>query len=454
MSRIPAVRALRRSSPAVAALAAVWAADVALRAWQFWPARRGLGATRYGDAAEYERIARLPVWSLQFFTEHKPFGYPLFLLLLGRDQSAVVWAQLAISIGCWSFLAWVVARRMPRPAAPFAAGSILLLSSAWPVAQWDTLVLTESLTLSLLAALVALGILCLEQPDGRRLAAFAAAALALTSLRDASGAAAALLCLVLAATLVARRPRLAALAALTAVGCVALVVATSSVRRWEILVADQVGKGAAANPAELAYFRAHGMPAVPQLARIVFADTRSPLPAHTFLTDPRLRTLIPWFMAHGRSTYEDYLLTHPAASLATPLERLTTLLGDTGLATYRAPGFRALTGGAGALAYPGEGGHALDLLLVALGLAAVALLRGAAGRELVLPLATAALAVPLTVLIWDGEPSEVARHMLLAGVAARTGALVTGWLAVSALVRQRSAVTAARRRLQPGSAAL
>ena len=452
MARVPALRALRRPSPAGAAVAAVFAAGAALRVWQFWPARHGLGAGRYGDAAEYARIARLPVLSVRFFTEHKPFGYPLFLAALGRDQSAVVWAQLALSVACWSFLAWVVARRVPRPAAPLAAASILLLSCAWPVAQWDTLVLTESLTLSLLATLVALGVLCLERPSGRRLAAVAAAAVALTSLRDASGAAAALLCLVLAAALAARRRRLAAVAALTAVACVALVVTTSSVRRWEILVADQVGKGAAANPAELAYFRAHGMPAVPHLARIVFADTRSPLPAHTFLTDPRLERLVPWFLAHGRSTYEGWLLTHPSASLATPLERLPTLLGDTGLATYRAPGFRALTGSAGALAYPGEGGHMLELLLVVAGLASIALLRGAAGRELVLPLATAALAVPLAVLIWDGEPSEVARHMLLAGVAARTGALVAGWLAVAALYRRRTASAAARRRVLAATA--
>ncbi|HUZ81722.1 MAG TPA: hypothetical protein VMU73_05700, partial [Gaiellaceae bacterium] len=385
------------------------AAYTGARLWLFWPARAGVGPTRYGDAVEYLRVSRLSLLSLQFYTEHKPFGYPLVLKIAGRDQALVVWLQLAVSIACWAFLAIVIARRVRGARVRwFAAATVLLFSASWPIAQWDTLVLTESLSLSIFALLAGLAFVYVDRPRRGLVVVLVSVALFFTALRDANGLLAAIVLALVAITLAARRRRGVAMLLLGAAAtCVLLVAATSSVRRWEILFADQIGKRVVANPTELSYFRAHGMPLPAHLSSIIFSDTRGPHPAASFEHDPRLARFMPWFMSEARPTYESYLLSHPADSVGAPLRKLPVMLSDSGLSTYRAPGFRELPNVVEELIYPSDGGRLLSLELALLGVAALGVLRGLWQRDWVLPLGLVLGSVPLAVFVWDGEPSEV-----------------------------------------------
>ena len=423
-------RSLRPRAHALVVLG--FAAWLAARLWAFWPARDPVGAERYADTAEYLRVAHGAIFSMRFFTEHKPFGYPLFLDAM-PSLPAVPFVQFALSTAAWAFLAAVVARRTAHPwGRACAGGAILSLALAAPVAQWDSLLLTESLSLSLFVVLAASLMLVHEKASAARVASACLAGLALASLRDTNAFCFALLALPVAALVVRRSVRAAVALVVAAALAVALVAASSSVRRWQILTADQIGKRALLDPQMRDYFVARGMPVRPDLSSVIFEDTRRPLPAQTLMHDERLARFVPWFERSGRRTYETYLVTHPRASIARPVQEMPTILDSVGVGTYRSSRFSPLPlvgaayvdGGATALLWLGV------LSLVALPLVAA----GVSAASLVLPLVLGAWSVPMSVLVWDGEPSEIPRHALLVAVGVRVGVVLLAVAVGQALV--------------------
>lgn len=421
---------LRRAG-AVAALVLAYAG---VRMWMFWPARAGLGSSGFADAGEYLRVARLSLLSTQFYTEHKPFGYPLILKAFGENQGAVVWMQLAVSIASWLFLSAVAARcAQGRIARYGVAASLLAFSCAWPVAQWDTVLLTESVSISMFVILIGLGYRCIATPRPLVVVSLLSVALCFSSLRDTNGAiAAAVVLLVAVATVGPRRLRATAHLVAGAAACVLLVTVTSSPSRWQVLIADQIEKRVLLDPTARAYFQAHGMPVRPDLSAVLYDNTRSPTvsfdAASSLLRDPRLGYFRPWFLQHGNATYTSYLIDNPSASIGVPARRLPLILSDAALGTYRAPGFRTPPDVVERLVYPSSG---RSLILLELGLGSLAVLgvgRRTITRASVLPLGLMLSALPLAILVWDGEPSEVPRHALLVGVGSRLGLWVGCWL--------------------------
>ncbi|MFL5952743.1 MAG: hypothetical protein ACJ76I_01360 [Gaiellaceae bacterium] len=411
-----------------------------IRLWMFWPARAGLGAAVFGDAGEYLRVARLSLFSAQFSTEHKPVGYPLILKVFGEWQEAVVWMQLLVSVASWLFLAAVIIGRVPTRFGSLAAGIVLLgFSCAWPVSQWDTVLLTESLSVSFFVILIGIGVLCAERPRRTRLACLFATALAFSSLRDVNGVIAAVMLLLVAASLFrGLRPGVVAYIATAAATCMLLVVATSSSSRWQVLIADQIDKRVMLDPVALAFFRERGMPAHRDLSAVLYSDTRSPsVPfnaAATLRRDPRLAYFLPWFMEHGNETYKSYLLHNPAASIGVPTRRFPLILSDAGLDTYRASGFRALPTVVEHLVYPSSGRNMILLELSMGGFALLGVSRRIFTRSWVLPLGLMLSGLPLAIFVWDGEPSEVPRHALLVGVGSRLGLWLGCFIIVAPVV--------------------
>jgi hypothetical protein len=74
--------------------------------------------------------------------------------------------------------------------------------------------------------------------------------------------------------------------------------------------------------------------------------------------------------------------------------------------------------------YPGNGRWIVTALAVALGLLVLAWASGAASATLVVPASLLVSVVPHAVVVWDGEPTSLARHALLVGVLARLGLLI------------------------------
>jgi hypothetical protein len=388
--------------------------------------------------------------STQFFTEHKPFGYPLVLKIFGQNLGAVVWMQLAVSVASWLFLAAVAARcAKGRIASYGVVATVLAFSCTWPIAQWDALLLTESQSISLFAILIGLAYLSITKPTAPIIVSLVGTALVFSSLRDANGAIAAVVVLLVAvASLKPRRLRTTAYLVAGVACCVLLVTVTAAPGRWEILIADQIDKRVMLDPTALAYFRAHGMPTRPDLSAVLYENTRTPTvpfnPAVSLRRDPRLRGFLPWFLKHGNATYRSYLIDNPAASLGVPTRRFPLILSDAALAHYRAPGFRTPPNVLEHFFYPSNGKHLILIELCLGALAALGFSRRIFTRQWVLPLGLMLSALPLAILVWDGEPSEVPRHALLVGISSRLALWFGCWLiAVPVLSAMRKPRTAA-----------
>ena len=107
------------------------------------------------DTRAYLRIANEPVLSLNFLADNRPPVYPALLKILRGDFYTTAVFQTVFSIFAWGLLALAVAGLFPLILRPVAFGLILLVSLTRHVAGWDVVILTESLSLSLMALFLA-----------------------------------------------------------------------------------------------------------------------------------------------------------------------------------------------------------------------------------------------------------------------------------------------------------
>jgi len=233
----------------------------------------------------------------------RPPSYPLTLDVLGH-RALLGWVQAYGLLASFMVLGWVVAG---------GAGAVGfgLLSRAFPIASWSGAVLTESLTLSVLALLLAIALCMAEwvrvrgpasgRLDRRTLAALGASAFGVayfTFLRDAN-----FLLLPLFAIAFLHGPKKPALLA-GALACA--LVATSIVlsereSRWHPNIATAINVRMRADPDAFAELRATGMPAL----------------SFTKVTPEMAQ----WMDESGRRHYQRWVFTR-AASYAEPVPRL------------------------------------------------------------------------------------------------------------------------------------
>jgi hypothetical protein len=190
-------------------------------------------------------------------------------------------------------------------------------------------------------------------------------------------------------------------------------------------------------PGALRYFRAHGMPVRPGLGAALIANR---VPPTRFDNAPRLAYFRPWFKDRARQTYLGYLLRHPAVSVGTPIRRLNVLLAPSrpppyGLDYFRPRGYRdPLPRLLIRAFYPQQGWAVLGALLAALVLAAGLWRARLAEVEWLVPSLLLLAAVPLAIIVYDGDAIGIDRHSLLVGLTARLGLIVLGLMFLDALV--------------------
>jgi hypothetical protein len=89
----------------------------------------------------------------------RPYGISALFSLCGRPEVIVV-VQTLVSTGCWLWLLFSLRRALSTfgHVSATVVGIVALLSLSWPVVMWDRTILSESLTLGLMAATVAAGL--------------------------------------------------------------------------------------------------------------------------------------------------------------------------------------------------------------------------------------------------------------------------------------------------------
>lgn len=411
----------------------------------------------FPDSETYLHVAAQPLLSWDFWAGWRAFTPPLLYKLLPDTDAARSAGQLAISIACWLALAAVVAGCVRRRGLrPVAFCLVLLFSLSVWITQWDRLMLSEALAVSLTAAVLAAWLALVRAPSGWTIAAVLGTSLPWAFARDTD---AYLVLLAVPFVLVwAARPGRRRGRIVLAVGLVAIFAANglSTTRpnggalRWEIPLFDVITTRVLTSDSELRYFREHGMPVSPPVLALATDRPNGNAVLHSSerSTDPRLRSLRRWVHAHGRRTLATFLITHPYRALAPVVRDRETLLATdpprphaptvSPVAEYRAPGTDLLLpANVDAVVYP----HAVEAVLawLVLVIAAGAWLfrRGAFTRMWLVPVVALLLQFPHAAIVWNADSGDIARHALIVGVMTRLSLLVLSIFLIDAALNLR-----------------
>jgi hypothetical protein len=412
----------------------------------------------FPDSGTYVHTAEQSLTSTEFWAGWRPFTTPLLYRVLPHTETAWAAGQLVVSIGCWLALAGAVAWNVRRPGFRLVAFCLVLLFSlsVW-ITQWDRIILSDSLAVSLAAAVLAAWLALVRAPNVWTIAAVLATTLVWAFTRDSIAYMALLavpFVLVWAALPGRRRGRIVlavGLAAIFAANFIAQGSSASEPRRKGVML-NVIGARVLTNPDELRYFQDHGMP-LPDVVRPLAGESlgTGPLrPDRPLASDPRVADFLSWVSDEGRQTLAAYLVTHPYRALKPVVEDAGPLLatdragyheaGRTPLANYRAEGTDPLLPGPlAAVVYPPSVTAVLLWLAVIVAAAAWLASRGMARPLWLIPAAATLLQLPHAVVVWHGDTNEIARHALTVSVVTRLGLLVLTIFLVDAALEWRYA---------------
>lgn len=425
---------------------AIAVAYVATRSFAFL----GVEARAFNDTTDYNEMAAAPIFSSKFLAGDHPPTVPLFYKVLGTGDGARLAAQLVFSVVCWLGLAAVttsVLRDARVRVAAFAA--ILCFSLASQIVLWDALLLSESFSLSLTAALVAAWLLFAQRPGAWTVAVALAVTALWTLARDPHAYVLLVAAVGLAVSLLVRGGRglrAIALAGVLAIALVSLQSASVGYKRWQYPLQNVVAKRIAADEEALDHFADAGMPVTPrflELSRRYRTGTNTPDPfAHPAgITNPDRRPrYLPfqfWLVEDGRHTYTTYLLTHPGY-VAKAFGDFDHVLLDPHVEWYRSEESPAEVALLPDLVYPPGAVLPPIYLAIALSLAVLAARRVRPPPAWAVPAFMIASSLPFALVAWHGEVLEIDRKGLIASVFLRLGALLLALMALDRVAAGRS----------------
>lgn len=390
------------------------------------------------DSDQYARVAAHPLWSRGFLAGEKPFVLPfLWKLLPGPalhvspnlaygDIRPALMGQVVVSIACWTVLAVVLARSLRHFGAKLlAVTAILGFSCSMGIMQWDHALISESLSLSLLALVLAAALALMQRPSGLAVALVLSAMFLWTFTRD-TNAFFVLIAGPLLALVLARRGRMR-LALPLAVGALALgsasLTTASFADRGGLPTRNVMVVALRSDPQFERFFVDHGMPNQPGLSKLL-----GQRPPAVYYRDPRLARFRRWFDSSGEQTYRKWLLSHPGKLFGAPLRDFARLYtpNSSELAAYRGyrPLPRVLPARVDAFFFPSSSVGLAVLLALAVAGLAFAVIQGRVGRLDAVPLVFLAATLPVAILIWHGDSAERDQHLFQGTALTRLSLLV------------------------------
>ncbi|MDD2921743.1 MAG: hypothetical protein PHQ36_05590 [Anaerolineales bacterium] len=319
-------------------------------------------ATLYGDlrlsiampdTPSYVGSSAAPLFSWQAFTGERlfttnllyklipdskcvdaPFSAPALKKEIFREiqpcfTKIVVFQNILALIG-WCALAWSVARRLRRPLFKTLAAALILLFGFTPqIAEWDSVLSSETISFSMFALALALLTEIIFRLLGREdenrpaqtsllIAAWLAVFTLWIFIRDAHLSAIAITLIVFSPLIFVKRIRRNKIFAALAILLIGFFLLGSAASRQSVRQQTPLGNAFNAyifpHPARVEYFKERGMP----------GDTSS----------AEYKT---WFQKHAAASYLKFLLAHPGFVGATLLENTAYLQSDFTQPYYKSP---------------------------------------------------------------------------------------------------------------------
>jgi hypothetical protein len=415
------------------------------------------GERIFNDTPSYVQTAQKPINSLEFWAGERTFTLPLLYKLnglslknffLSDNLKRMANVQTWISISCWVALGLAVAANMRHKwLGPLAFGLVLLFSLSLDISLWDRLMLSESISFSLFALLLAAWLFLelmparwLRQLVGYFYLVFICLISVLYSFaRDSNiyflavSAGFFTLMLIIKKT----RPETRKHYIIYVIFIMALfIVQNISFQRgdrWVPHVYDNLARRIVSDPQGLAYFKAAGMPVNEKLLNT--PDQATYEYTKVFMQDPDMQSLRDWVNAKGQSTYYRYIITHPAVSILAPIGHFGNIINGGNL-EYRYPRYPyqpipPLLAALDNRIYPRQWWGLIFISgLVLAGGWLYLTKRDSAHPAWLVVLLLVLTIIPLLFIYWNGNPLEIERHVIQLGVQYRLG----GWMAVILLV--------------------
>jgi hypothetical protein len=372
---------------------------------------------RVTDTPTYEQVSAASLLSSDFWAGARPFTVPMLWKLFADDHVRIV-AHLTLSIVAWLALAAAVATAIHLKLVRRLAFSLVLLFSATTeIILWDPLLLSESVSLSLAALVVAAWIWFVRVPGWSSAAAVLGATLLWAFVRDSHAYVILFVAVAVLASLAfrSRTPHKAALAAGSVVIALLSMASAGEGFRWYQPMRDILLNRVAIDRGMEDYFEARLGPN--------------------------------WREADARRVYARYLLAHPAYTFGDPFfgSQTTPFSSTDNASALLDPDFRIYNDNAAdrALPLPARVDDAafvhgkrsvLALVFFIAAVAAAVAFRFRASPVWIVPVVVLASTMPHGLVAYHLSGLEVDRHALEAAVFLRVGGLILALFALDALL--------------------
>jgi hypothetical protein len=278
------------------------------------------------DTAAYVRISDEAFLSKDFWVNTRPPMFPLVLKIFDADTIKVAAFQTAFSIFAWGMLALSLAYSLKGVLRPVAFGLILALSLDRHIAGWDVVLLTESISISLLALFLAAWLWLLKEWSWGKESVLCLVAFLWAFTRDTNG----WILLMLAGLILLGVLFFGARKGYLSVAIVfVLFFAFSNLsaevgKRWVFPFQNVLAQRILPDQEALSFFGDCGMPVTPELQSLAggYANSND----RAFYNNPALQSYRVWRNEGGKSCYMRWLLSRPLISLREPWQDFEWLL--------------------------------------------------------------------------------------------------------------------------------
>jgi hypothetical protein len=386
------------------------------------------------DTDIYKRISTQPILGPDFLAVDRPFVFPFLLQVVDQDFRTAAGIQLGLTILAWGALAYFVSSSFRATwLRLFSFITILALSLVRHLAGWDFVMMTESLSLSSFALLIACGIWLLRGWRVDKVVILCVIAFLFAFTRDTN---AYLLIMFTGMIILAVLLRWAPAKSLIVAAAFALTFLISNLsadvsERWVFPLVNVVGKRILPYTASIQSFESCGMPVTPQLLRL--ADTFANGQNKAFFNDPALVGFRLWVREDGKRCYMRWLAEEPVQSISQAMSQFNDLIYFGNAEDYFSRRYEdLLPSRLERLLYPV---HWVIWIWVILTLAALAAVMQRAWRENPLWLVFIMLCLsifPHLFITWHGDAMAPHRHAVSVGMQLA----VSMWVLIFLLLEQ------------------
>lgn len=292
------------------------------------------------DTAAYLRVSQQPIFDIRFWGDKRPLVFPLLLKISGHDFLQTSSTQLGFSIFAWSLLALLISASMRTVwLKPLSFGMILALSLVRHFANWDYVMMTESLSVSWFVLFLALGIWLSHGWRMDKVIALSVAGIFLAFTRDTNAYLLLMLTgmLILAVLFRWAKPRMLILAVFFLFIFLLNNYNSEIGGRWIFPLNNIVGRRVLLSSEAVLYLKSCGMPVTPDLLGMTneFGFGQD----NAFYNKPALEDYRIWLGEHGKACYMKWLLSDPIRSVGQSLGQFQELIAFEDVSKYFAHGY-------------------------------------------------------------------------------------------------------------------